>query len=121
MEGLVAVETPGDGESEGPLSITEAGRVEFEQLMAASLRAPGDQMGKFVLALKMRFLHLLSEESRQEQCALLVEVLQRELTRLAELRRHHGEAKGLFPSWLDLELELARRRLQWLRDNTGSN
>ena len=58
-DGLIAP-VDGDTDDDGTaLEITDAGRTEFRALMATSLPTPASELSKLVVALKVRFLHLL--------------------------------------------------------------
>ncbi len=61
LEGLIAAEGGGAGKP-GPdtrLALTGAGRAELRALLESGVRSPFDGVARLVLALKMRFLHLL--------------------------------------------------------------
>lgn len=122
-EGLVedegCSEAPADRR---PLRLTEAGRAEFERLMLASVRAPINDLGKLVIALKLKYLHLLAPDQRAQQADRLAELAERELARLEDLRASHAEEPGLFYGWLEQEIVAVRARLAWfqdLRDRVG--
>jgi DNA-binding PadR family transcriptional regulator len=113
VEGLV---DPLDGhgmEDNATLRITETGREEFVRLMTSSVRAPMNDISKLILALKMRFLHLLPEDARQEQAEHMVEMVQRELARLIDLRATYAGEPGYFLEWLDQDIAATQKRLEW--------
>jgi DNA-binding PadR family transcriptional regulator len=111
LEGLVeAVEGKGM-EDNALLRITSAGREAFRALMRARVRAPGGDVGKLVLALKLRFLGLLSPEDRAEQIDSMAEVYRQERARLIDLRQHAAESH--LAEWLDLEIAQIDQRLAW--------
>ena len=102
-------------EDDALLALTDAGRAEFERLMMARLRGSSD-VSKLVIALKMRFLHLLEAEDRTLQADLLHETHETERARLADLRAHHAGDSGFLQAWLDHELDQLDHRLTWLED-----
>lgn len=113
-EGLVeAVEGSGD---DAMLSITDAGHEELRLLLMANLRESSNELNKLVMALKFRFLHLLDMEDRRTQVDLLVEVCEREMARLEDLRRHHADDPGYLVPWLDHDLSLLEAHLGWLTE-----
>lgn len=113
-EGLVeAVEGSGD---DAVLSITDAGREEMRVLLMANLRESSNELNKLVMALKFRFLHLLDADEQRTQADLLVEVCERELARLEDLRRHHADDAGYLVPWLDHDLSLQEAHLDWLTE-----
>ncbi len=95
------------------LRITEEGRREFRVLMTSKVRAPVNDVSKLVIALKMRFLHLLEADERREQAELMAEICETELARLEDLRRTNGNAH--LADWLDLEIAQTGERLAWFR------
>ena len=97
VEGLISCPEGGNPcpESEDDLlAITDAGLAEMRRLMTSGIRAPVTEMNKLILAVKMRFLHLLSEEEQRQQLDLLVEMSERELARLTDLGAHHAGRRG---------------------------
>jgi hypothetical protein len=99
-----------------PLRITEAGREELNRLLTSNVRAPVSDINKLIITLKMRFLHLLAPADRRLQAEMMIEMCERQLARLTELRGHHEDAPGHLPSWLDHETDQTRERLEWFRD-----
>ncbi len=118
VEGLIEP-APADGEvqpDEEILSITESGRAEFTKLLTANLRPPVNDINKLILALKLRFLHLLAPAEQRLQVDMLVEISEKELARLTELRALHAGGAGLLVAWLDHDIAANRNRLAWFRD-----
>jgi DNA-binding PadR family transcriptional regulator len=115
VEGLIeAVEGEGPA-GEAPMRVTPAGRAEFVRLMGAALRPSVNDLNKLVLALKLRFLHLLGEEEQRMQAEAMVEMAEQELARLQDLERRRGGEGGLLPRWLTHEIGQAEARLAWFR------
>jgi len=115
-EGLVEAIDGAGMEDDAQVAITPAGRRELHALLVARLR-PGSDLSKLIIALKMRFLHLLEPAERAAQADLLAEGVETELARLTDLRGsavgEEGEA-GLLVAWLDHEIALLESRLDWL-------
>jgi hypothetical protein len=111
LEGLVQAVDGKGMEDNALLRITSAGRAAFRELMRARVRTPGGDVGKLVLALKLRFLDLLSAEDRVEQVDLLADVYRQERARLIDLRQHSAESH--LAEWLDLEIAQIDQRLAW--------
>ena len=97
------------------MQVTPAGLAELKRLLAANLRGPMGEFNKLVIALKMRFLHLLDREAQLAQAELLIEVCERELTRLTDLRGHHAPEGGWLIAWLDHDIAQVEAQLAWLR------
>jgi DNA-binding PadR family transcriptional regulator len=113
-EGLVeAVEGSG---AETLLNITDAGREEVRELLTANVRATSTALDKLIVALKFRFMHLLEPDEQCLQADMLVDVCEKELSRLEDLRRHHAGDAGYLVSWLDHDIGLLEARLAWLTD-----
>ena len=62
--------------------------------MTAHLRGPMGEVNKLIVALKLHFLDLLTPEQRRQQLEMLMEVCDRELVRLNDLRAHHTDSDG---------------------------
>jgi DNA-binding PadR family transcriptional regulator len=95
--------------------LTEEGRAELMQLLRAGLRPPMNDVGRLVLALKFRFMHLLPAGDRATQIAMMIEVCDIELARLVDLRGQHADEPGYLIEWLDREIGAVEDRLEWLR------
>ena len=127
VEGLIESvdgETAGaDAESEAapPLRITAAGRAELVRLLSSNVRAPISDINKLIITLKVRFLHLLEPEDRRLQTEIMIEMCERQLVRLTELRAHHAETPGHLSGWLDHEIDQTRARLDWFRKLSESS
>jgi DNA-binding PadR family transcriptional regulator len=118
-EGLVETDAHGPATSYTPpdaeLRITEEGRREMLVLLASPLRGPINDLNKLIIALKMRFLHLLAPEERRLQIDMLIEICEAEIARLGDLRARHGAEESLLPAWIDHDLAQLRARLDWFR------
>jgi len=113
LEGLVAAS--GGAGADATLSITEAGRDELVRLLGANLRGPLGEFNKLVIALKLRFLHLLDVDRQRLQAELLGEICERELIRLNDLRRHFAGGTGHMIDWLEHDIAQVGQRLAWFR------
>lgn len=113
-EGLIEAVDGLGMEDNALLRVTETGRADFDALMRANVRAPStDGFNKLVIALKMRFLHLLDVESQRDQVDLLILLHEQERARLADLRKRHADDAGLLNAWLDHDLMQVNERLAW--------
>lgn len=115
-EGLIEVVDGEEGEAsatDGLLRITDQGRDTFAALMTSQVRAPVNDVSRLVVALKMRFLHLLDADAHEEQSAMLVEMCETELARLEDLKGRYDT--GDLSDWLTLEIDQIRSRLEWFR------
>jgi hypothetical protein len=110
-EGLAVLAETTDGALVGPqaikdstvLRITDAGREAFRVLMASNIRAPVNDVTKLVVALKLRFLPLLTDSERADQLEAMAEMCEQELVRLRDLQAAYGE--GLLGRWLTDEVD----------------
>ena len=114
-EGLVQAVGDQDMADNAELVITDAGRDELRALLTANVRMGATELNKLIIALKFRFLHLLSADERVGQVSLLVDVAENELARLTELRQQHANDDGFLPAWLDHDIEQSETRLAWLK------
>lgn len=97
------------------LAITEHGAADFHSLMAARLPTPASELSKLIVALKVRFLHLLDGERQREEVAALVTLYQLEIDRLEDLRTNRADEPGHLDRWLEHDIAQNRNRLAWLR------
>ncbi|MEX2618298.1 MAG: hypothetical protein WD767_19615 [Alphaproteobacteria bacterium] len=119
----LAVATSGEAmEADAVLRITDAGRAAFHTLMTSNVRAPVNDVSKLVIALKMRFMHLLPDDDRADQTEMLTEMCETELARLVQLRGEYSQ--GRLAEWLDFEIAQLNERLAWYQaldtDGTGA-
>ena len=120
VEGLIEPVPDGraGGDETGPddetLRVTESGRDELVRLMTSNVRAPVNDINKLIIALKMRFLHLLAPGDQRLQLETLIEMGERELARLVNLRGLHSDDPGHLVAWLDHDISEIRSRLDWL-------
>jgi hypothetical protein len=119
-EGLVAAD---DGAKDGAavdetrmLSLTEAGHTELRNLLTASVRAPFNDINRLVVALKMRFIALLTPDERRDQADILTAASESELARLKDLASETHTGEDSFAAWLAQEIALVETRLSWLRN-----
>lgn len=108
------------GQQGNKLAITAKGRGEFDALMQATVRSPFNDLNKLVVALKMRFLPLLSPDAQRDQAVLLADACRAELARLVALCNQQAAAKGsAFADWLDHDIAQAEQRLAWFEELGG--
>jgi DNA-binding PadR family transcriptional regulator len=115
IEGLVNAADDCNGPDSELLSLSEAGWEELHKLLTASVRAPVSDLNKIIIALKVRFLHLLAPAEQLLQAELLAEVCERDHARLTALRAHHGSDRGDLTVWLDQEIVHVETRLAFFR------
>jgi hypothetical protein len=109
-EGLIG--TTEDG-PDPLLVLTPEGRADLLILLKAGIRATNTELNRLVVALKMRFLHLLSAHDRRDQILLLQSLLSGERDRYRDLQASEGN-DALFQDWLGFEIEVLEARLAWL-------
>ena len=115
VEGLVEADESEEDPDAAELRITESGREELMRLLGANVRAPVTDINKLILAVKLRFLHLLPRDQQRLQAVMLSEMYERELLRLTELRGSlHGD-EGYFVSWLDHDIAEVTARNAWFQ------
>ena len=112
VEALIA--TTGEGE-DAMVAVTDSGREEFRRLMDANIRVPASDFNKLVVALKVRFLHLLEPGEQQIQLDLLVERFEAELTRLEDAERTYGAESGAIGAWIARDIARAEGDVAWCR------
>ena len=112
-EGLAETLDGAAMEGDAILRVTEAGRAAFRTLMISNIRAPVSDVGKLIVALKLRFLPLLPAEDRADQTDMLIEMCELERARLTEMRGRYTD--GHLANWLDLDIAQLDERLAWFQ------
>lgn len=110
FEGLAQSDGQPGADLKADLEITEEGRAAFRALMTSNVRAPVNDVSKLVIALKMRFLHLLDGDDRLDQIEMLSEMCESELARLEQLKSL--QPAGRFADWLGFEIGQLQARLE---------
>jgi DNA-binding PadR family transcriptional regulator len=113
VEGLIEATDPKAPHDSQIVRLTKDGEAELQRLMNANLRGPMGEVNKLIVALKLHFLDLLTPEQRRQQLEMLMEVCDRELIRLNDLRTHHVGSEGALLPWLDHEIEEVKNRRDW--------
>lgn len=114
VEGLIEALDGTGMEDNALLGITDKGRASFAVLLRANVRAPSaDGFNKLVVALKMRFLHLLDRDAQVEQMDGMIGLYETELTRLVDLAQSTAETPGHLSAWLANDMALVQSNLDW--------
>ena len=116
LEGLVEPVDGGEVADNALLEITEAGRSELAHLLKSRVRSPVDDLNKLVVALKMRFFHLLDADEKRRQLDLLIESVEGEITRLKDLCAQ--QPPGLLARWLAHDIAQLEARKRWFEAQT---
>ena len=95
------------------VQITDAGRDALKELLTSPIRAPMTDLSRMVVALKLRFLHLLDAAEQKAQFEMLSEATTAELARLADLRAQNAAPDNAFGDWLDQEIAQTEARRAW--------
>ena len=117
FENLIEIRETAEDTGDSVVALTGDGEVELGRL----LRAPVGTAGAYArlhMALKMRFLHLLTDDERALQRELLAEALEGELARLLDLRRRMVGEHPDFLAWLDRDIDRADADLRRFEDMT---
>ncbi|MGQ0662920.1 MAG: hypothetical protein ACT4P2_04920 [Pseudomonadota bacterium] len=99
-----------------PVQLTAAGRAALAELLMSRVRAPMTDLSRMVVALKLRFLHLLEPAARRRQFEMLIELAEAELVRLSDLSARHAAPGDAFGDWLAHEIAQTEARRAWYRD-----
>ncbi|EDP63467.1 hypothetical protein BAL199_20830 [alpha proteobacterium BAL199] len=115
FEGLIEPTSGRGMEDNSTLRLTAEGRTALDDYLTSTIRPGVSDLNKLVLALKLRFIDLLSDEDRAEQIAALEMMYAGEKARLEDLRARAERGAGLLPDWLDLEINQVDQRIAWCR------
>jgi hypothetical protein len=102
--------------ADSTVRLTDAGRAALIDLLNSRVRAPLTDLMKLVIALKLRFIHLLSRDEQRAQIEMLAELTESELVRLNDLRTQYAEGGDLLGDWLAQDIAQTEQRLAWYRD-----
>jgi len=98
------------------MRLTTEGRAALEELLQARLGQGQGDINRLALRLKLRFLALLPLAKQQAQRAHIVETLDAELARLADIRRRHAMVPALFRDWIDRDIAALEAHRQAMLD-----
>ncbi len=102
------------------VQLTEAGRAALKELLTSRVRAPMTDLTRMVVALKLRFLKLLTPDEQKAQFEMLIELSTAELARLADLRAPHTAADDALGDWLGQEIAQTEARRAWYERQLAS-
>ncbi|MBC6440117.1 MAG: hypothetical protein GDA49_06855 [Rhodospirillales bacterium] len=118
FEGLIAIAEQADDPEDVPGDVvivpTDEGRSELWRLLQTAVK-PSGAYARLLMALRMRFIHLLDEDRRALQVELLIEGLEGERARLLDLRRRMAGEHPDFLAWLDRDIDRVRQELAAVR------
>ncbi len=112
FEGLIEVVEKAQDPGDAIVALTGKGREELKRLLQAPVKASG-AYAKLLTALKMCFLHLLTDDGRALQFDLLADALEGELARLIDLRGRLSGEHPDFLAWLDRDIDRVKAELAW--------
>ena len=116
LEGLVAVVDDSAHLDDEILRLNDAGRLALEAYLRTNIRPGTSDLNKLVIALKLRFIDVLSPEGRCDQLQGLKRMYEGERLRLRDLSGHDDWSEGLMPDWLSIDLDTVSRRIDWCED-----
>ena len=116
FESLIEVVEKADDPGDAIVALTAEGREELEALLQSPVKTAG-AYAKLLTALKMRFLHLLTDDQRTLQRELFADLLERELARLLDLRGRLSGEHPDFLAWLDLDIDRVKAELIWFEQH----
>ena len=115
LEGLVKEDSGNAAFSDGQLILTQQGHDKFVELMQGNLRDTSGELSRLIMALKMRYLHLLDDDIRREQLEILQDVCELDLERVLALREEHANEASNFTGWLEMEVKRLEQKNDWLK------
>jgi len=116
FEGLVTTTGDAQDTENQILTISDAGHEEFRKLMTANIKTAAAELNKLIVALKFRYLHLLSKDDQVLQTELMIDYWENEIARLIDLHAHHKDDTGHLGEWLEHDIKVIEDRLSWLQD-----
>lgn len=119
LEGLIAPVGDGLDRDAEMLGLTQEGRLALEAYLKTNIRPGTSDLNKLVIALKLRFIDVLGKEERLDQLLGLKRMYEGEQARLRDLADHGEWSDGLMANWLEIELDMVARRIQWCDELMG--
>ncbi|MBO6559300.1 MAG: hypothetical protein JJ959_02130 [Nisaea sp.] len=113
FEGLIAP-VAGEGfEDNAQLRLTDDGWEALKDYLTAAVRPGVNDLNKLVVALKLRFLHLLEKQEQIEQIDALRGLYEGERARLNDLLSHEEWQQGHLRAWIEMEIAQVEDRIAW--------
>ena len=113
LEGLIeTVDQDGQSQTE-LLQLSVAGLEELKEYLRSNLKAGGSELNRLVIALKLRFIDILSEDEKREQLSAIKEMYINERKRLEDLKSQPSWTTGLLSESIELDLSIANKRIEW--------
>lgn len=113
FEGLIAPVSGEGFEDNADLTLTDAGWLALKDYLTAAVRPGVNDLNKLVVALKLRFLHLLDKDEQREQIDALRGLYAGELSRLSDLLTHEEWQQGHLRAWVEMEIAQVEDRVAW--------
>lgn len=114
LEGLVDIVDDTNDRDTTVLKISEAGKDDLIALMKSPIRENGGEHNRLIIALKIRFLHVLSSEDRREQIDNMIDAADAEIGRLSQLEQSQTGESDMFRAWVSQERASIEARSAWL-------
>ena len=105
LEGLIETVNQDDQSEAELLQLSVAGLEE--------LKAGGSELNRLVIALKLRFIDILTEDEKREQLSAIKEIYLNERKRLEDLKSQPSWTTGLLSESIELDLSMANKRIEW--------
>ncbi|WP_193183577.1 hypothetical protein [Nisaea sediminum] len=113
FEGLISP-VAGEGfEDNAQLRLTDDGWEALKDYLTAAVRPGANDLNKLVVALKLRFLHLLEKEEQLHQIDALRGLHEGEQARLNDLLSHEEWQQGHLRAWIEMEIAQVEDRIAW--------
>ncbi|WP_420403595.1 hypothetical protein [Nisaea sp.] len=120
FEGLIAPVSGEGFEDNAQLRLTDDGWSALKDYLTAAVRPGVNDLNKLVVALKLRFLHLLEKEEQIEQIDALRGLYEGEHARLHDLLSHEEWQQGHLRAWIEMEIAQVEDRIAWCDRLTAS-
>jgi len=113
LEGLIETVYQDDQSQTELLQLSVAGFEELKEYLRSNLKAGGSELNRLVIALKLRFIDILSEDEKREQLSAIKEMYLNERKRLEDLKSQPSWTTGLLSESIELDLSIANKRIVW--------
>ncbi len=95
------------------MQLSSAGLQELKDYLRSNLKSGGSELNKLVIALKLRFMDILSEDERRDQLTAIRDMYHNEKRRLEDLKTQTTWLTGFLLESIELDLFAVNKRIEW--------
>ena len=113
LEGLIETVDDKDKGDASLLQLSSAGLQALKDYLRSNLKSGGSELNKLVIALKLRFIDILSDDERRDQLLAIRDMHHNEKRRLEDLKTQTTWLTGFLLESIELDLFAVNKRIEW--------